>query len=60
MKPRFILAVFLSVASLSSASILFLDRPQKSSILRGSSPTSIAIKWGEGSEAGTPDLATRK
>jgi hypothetical protein len=60
MKPRFILLLLLSIASISSASMLFLDRPTKPLSLRVTSPSSIEIKWGEGSEAGTPDSESRK
>lgn len=60
MKPRFILIALLSIASISSASMLFLDSPKKPSILRGTSANTIDIKWGEGSEAGTPDAAADK
>lgn len=60
MKPRFILLALLSVASISSASILFLDRPAKLSNLRSAVPTSVDFKWGEGSEAGAPEATVNK
>jgi len=58
MKPRLIIALMLSIASISTASILFLDAPSKSSIKRATSQPTIEIKWGEGSEAGVPEEAT--
>jgi hypothetical protein len=57
MKPRLILVVLLSIASLSSASMLFLDSPKKSSIVRSTPPSLIDIKWGEGVESGIPHTA---
>ena len=60
MKPRLILVVLLLIASISSASMLFLESPKRSSVLRSTSPNLIDIKWGEGSEAGTPDAAADK
>jgi len=60
MKPRFILVMLLSIASISSASILFLDSPKKVSRLRSTSPNVFDIPWGEGSEAGSPDAPVRK
>jgi hypothetical protein len=60
MKPHFIFLVLLSVASICSASMLFLERPTKSSSLRSKAPLTIDFKWGEGSEAGTPGTATHK
>ena len=59
MKPRFILVMLLSIASISSASMLFLENPKKSSRLRSVSSTSVDFKWGEGSEAGMPDTPAR-
>lgn len=57
MKPRFIIALVVSIASISSASILFLDSPSKSvAKVVGTTPT-VEIKWGEGSEAGVPEAA---
>lgn len=58
MRPRLIIALMLSIASISTASILFLDRPSNSSTKRATSLPSIEIKWGEGSEAGVPEAAT--
>lgn len=58
MKPSLIIALVLSLASISSASILFLDGASKTSSKPiGSQPT-IEMKWGEGSEAGVPAGAT--
>lgn len=57
MRPRLIIALMLSIASISTASILFLDAPSKSSMMRTTSLPSIEIKWGEGSEAGAPEAA---
>lgn len=58
MRSRLIIALMLSIASISTASILFLDGPSKSSSKRVLPPSSIEIKWGEGSEAGVPEAAT--
>jgi hypothetical protein len=60
MKPRLIVALLLSIASICTASMLFLDSPPQASRVRSSPSTSIDIKWGEGSEAGTPDTALHK
>lgn len=57
MKPRFIIALVVSIASISSASILFLDMPSKSLAKGVGNSTSVEIKWGEGSEAGVPEAA---
>lgn len=58
MKPRFIIALVVSIASISSASILFLDTPPKSLAKGIGAPSTVEIKWGEGSEAGVPEAAT--
>lgn len=55
MGPRFTLALALTVISISSAAMIFLDKPAKSSFKRLELLHPIEIKWGEGSEAGTPD-----
>lgn len=60
MKPRFLIPLLLFAASISTASMLFLDSPPKSSIKRVVPELPIEIKWGEGSEAGTPEAATQK
>lgn len=57
MKPRFLIPLLVFVASISTASMLFLDTPPKSSIKRAVPESLIEIKWGEGSEAGTPAAA---
>ena len=57
MGPRFTIALFLTVASISSAAMIFWDKPNKSSLKRLELPNAIEIKWGEGSEAGVPDGA---
>jgi hypothetical protein len=57
MKPRFIMASVVSIASISSASMLFLDNPSKSSAKAVVTQSSVEIKWGEGSEAGVPEAA---
>jgi len=60
MRPRFIIALLLSIASISTASILFWDTPTKSSSTRNTLQSPIDIKWGEGSEAGVPEAAKDK
>jgi hypothetical protein len=57
MKPSFIIVLLLGAASLSTASMLFLDSAQPSSSTRVAAPPQITINWGEGSEAGVPDAA---
>ena len=54
---RFTIALLLTVASISSAAMIFWDKPTKSSLKRFELPSAIEIKWGEGSEAGVPDGA---
>lgn len=58
MKPRLIIALLASVASISTASILFLDGSSQSQAKVVGGQTAIEIKWGEGSEAGVPEAAT--
>ena len=60
MRPGFVIALLLSAASISTASMLFLETPPKSSIKRSLPQSPIEIKWGEGSEAGVPDGTSRK
>lgn len=60
MRPTFIIALLASVASISTAAMLFLDVPSKASQKRTAPPSSVEIKWGEGSEAGVPDAAVYK
>lgn len=60
MKPSFIIALLLSITSFSTAAMLFLDAPRKSSIKRVIPQFPIEIKWGEGSEAGVPEAAISK
>lgn len=60
MKPSFIIALLLSITSFSTAAMLFLDAPRKSSIKRVIPPFPIEIKWGEGSEAGVPETPLPK
>jgi hypothetical protein len=60
MRPGFIIAVALSIASICSASMLFLDGSSKSpNKTLGSLPT-VDMKWGEGSEAGVPATAVNQ
>jgi hypothetical protein len=58
MKPSFLIALLLSIASMSTASMLFLQGPSTSSSNRAAFQPSIDFRWGEGSEAGVPDSAT--
>lgn len=61
MKPASIITlVLLSITSMSTASILFLDGPRKLSVQKSTQQPAVDIKWGEGSEAGTPDNAVNK
>lgn len=60
MRPRFIVALLLSIASISTAAMLFWDVPTKSPSLRNALQSPIEIKWGEGSEAGVPEGAKDK
>jgi hypothetical protein len=60
MKPSFIIAILLSITSIRTAAMLFLDPPRKSSIQRVIAPLPFEIKWGEGSEAGVPEGAIQK
>ena len=57
MKPGVIIALLLSITSFSTAAMLFLDAPRKSSIKRFTPLAPIEIKWGEGSEAGVPETS---
>jgi hypothetical protein len=60
MKPGFLIALILSVSSVSTAAMLFWDASPKPIKKRSTPPTSVEIKWGEGSEAGAPDMAAHK
>jgi hypothetical protein len=59
MKLSFIIAVLLSITSISSAAILFWHTAPQSSAKKFTPQSSIEIKWGEGSEAGSPASTTR-
>ena len=60
MRPRLLVATLLAIASICSAAVLFLDKPDKSTIKRNEPQSSIEIKWGEGSEAGVPEAGLKK
>jgi hypothetical protein len=60
MKPSLIIALVLSITSLSTTGMLFWDRAPKSSRVKTATSPSIEMKWGEGSEAGVPDTAIHK
>jgi len=60
MRPSLIIALLLSIGSISTAAVLFWDGSPKSSRKRTATPLSVEIKWGEGSEAGVPDAAIHK
>jgi hypothetical protein len=55
MRPSFLITLLLCIGSFSTAAILFLDDASQASSKRTAPQSSIEIKWGEGSEAGTPD-----
>lgn len=57
MKPRLVIALLLSITSISTAAMLFLDTSPKSSIKQVFPKFPIDMKWGEGSEAGVPGAA---
>lgn len=57
MKPRLLIALLASIASISTASILFLDGSSRPQTKGAGGQTAIEIKWGEGSEAGVPEAA---
>ena len=59
MKTRFIVALLLVLATLMTAAILFSGRSANVPVKHSTPPPTIDIKWGEGSEAGTPDGAQR-
>jgi hypothetical protein len=59
MRPSFIIAVLLSMASMGAAAMLFWRELPKTAPQR-TAPPSVEIKWGEGSEAGVPDAALHK
>ncbi|BDU57100.1 hypothetical protein LMORI2_00820 [Limnohabitans sp. MORI2] len=59
MKPRILIAIFFTLASISSAAMLFLDKPNKSLRRANELANTIEIKWGEGSEAGVPEILTK-
>jgi hypothetical protein len=56
MRLFFIIGLLLSIASISAAAKLFLDGPPKSSSKQAVPQNSVDMKWGEGQEAGSPDL----
>jgi len=60
MKPSFIIALLLSIASFSTMAMLFWDDAPKSGSKKTAPPSSVEIKWGEGSEAGVPEAAIQK
>jgi len=60
MKPSFIIVMLITVASICATSVLFLDAPPKYTQQKPMAPSSIEIKWGEGSEAGVPSSALNK
>jgi hypothetical protein len=49
MKPSLIIALVLSISSFSSAAMLFWDNAHKTTSKKMTPPSSIEIKWGEGS-----------
>ncbi|WP_146183352.1 hypothetical protein [Limnohabitans sp. JirII-29] len=56
-KPSILIALLLSIASISTASMLFLRGSPTSSNYRTAAQAPIDFRWGEGSEAGVPDSA---
>jgi hypothetical protein len=60
MKPSFVIMLVLSIASISTASVLFLDAPPRHAAQKLTVPSSVKIKWGEGSEVGVPSSAVNK
>jgi hypothetical protein len=56
MKLSVIIAVLLSITSLSSAAILFWDTSPQLIAKKFVPESSIEIKWGEGSEAGSATI----
>ena len=60
MKPSFLIALLLSISSLSTAAMLFWTENPKSSSKRTTAPSSVEIRWGEGSEAGAPEGAIQR
>ena len=60
MKPSFVIMLVLSIASISTASVLFLDAPPRYAAQKPTVPSSVEIKWGEGSEVGVPSSAVNK
>jgi len=60
MRPSFFIALLLSIASISTTAALFWNSSAKPSNQRTAPPSSVEIKWGEGSEAGTPDAEIHK
>jgi hypothetical protein len=55
-----IIAWLLSIASFSTAAVLFLDTAPKTSSARTTPQSPVEMKWGEGSEAGVPDTTAAK
>jgi hypothetical protein len=60
MRPTFIIVLLLSIASMSTASMLFWNGSPKATSKRSTTQPTIDIKWGEGSEAGSPEAAIYK
>jgi hypothetical protein len=60
MTPSLIIMLVVSIASISTASVVFLDAPSRYAQKKRATSSSIEIKWGEGSEAGVPDSAAKK
>jgi hypothetical protein len=60
MRLSIVIGLLLSVGSISTAAMLFLDDASKTPSKRTTAPPSIIIKWGEGSEAGVPDMTIQK
>ena len=60
MKPNFVVMIVVSIASISTASVLFLDASPRPSHKSSATSSTVEIKWGEGSEAGVPSAAMNK
>ena len=57
----FVALILLSVVGMSTASVLVMNgAPKTSKIKAPQSQSGVEIKWGEGSEAGTPSNALDK
>jgi hypothetical protein len=59
MRLHVLIASFLSIASLSTAAMLFKEDAPKSSVKRATPQTQVDIQWGVGSEAGLTDTAQK-